>query len=172
MALCHRTRLTQSQPFHVRPNQQTTSNRPTKKNGREATLSPAAHTCHPSVFPARFVRSDCLHQSQRVAQDGVVCKVCFLPMNSHMAGVHSLPRCRDIQDNNNMAEGDCPPSSHPPAKQVEAGAPGAQALKGMKASLARTGSDRDEPRETDTSQQERERSSCQLARQFCRRNGS
>ena len=27
-------RLTQSQPFHVHPNQQTTSNRPTKKNGR------------------------------------------------------------------------------------------------------------------------------------------
>ena len=75
-----------------------------------------------------------------------------------------LPRHRDtIQDNNNMAEGDCP-SSCPPAEQAEAGAPGAQALKGMRrrwqqASQARTGapSDRGERRETDTSQQQLER---------------
>ena len=75
-----------------------------------------------------------------------------------------LPRHRDnIQDNNKMAEGDCP-SSCPPAEQAEAGAPGAQALKGMRrrwqqASLARTGepSDRGEPRERDTSQQQLER---------------
>ena len=37
----------------------------------------------------------------------------------------------NIQDNNKMAEGDCP-SSCPPAEQAEASAPGAQALKGMR----------------------------------------
>ena len=65
----------------------------------------------------------------------------------------------NIQDNNKMAEGDCP-SSCPPAEQAETGAPGAHALKGMRrrwqqASLARTGepSDRGEPSETDASQQ-------------------
>ena len=76
----------------------------------------------------------------------------------------SLPRHHNnIQDNNKMAEGDCP-SSCPPAEQAEAGAPGAHALKGMRrrwqqASLALTGelSDRGEPRETDTSQQQLER---------------
>ena len=68
-----------------------------------------------------------------------------------------LPRHRnDIQDNDKIAEGGCP-SSCPPAEQAEAGAPGAQAVKGMRrrwqqASLARTGepSDSGEPRETDT----------------------
>ena len=69
----------------------------------------------------------------------------------------------NIQDNNKMAEGDCP-SSCPPAEQAETGAPGAHALKGMRrrwqqASLARTGepSDSGEPRETDMSQQQLER---------------
>ena len=69
----------------------------------------------------------------------------------------------NIQDNNKMAEGDCP-SSCPPAEQAETGAPGAHALKGMRrrwqqASLARTGepSDRGEPSDTDASQQRFER---------------
>ena len=69
----------------------------------------------------------------------------------------------NIQDNNKMAEGDCP-SSCPTDEQAETGAPGAHALKGMRrrwqqASLARTGepSDRGEPSETDASQQRFER---------------
>ena len=86
-----------------------------------------------------------------------------------------LPRHRDtIQDNNNMAEGDCP-SSCPPAEQAEAGVPGAQALKGMRrrwqqASQARTGapSDRGEPRETDTSQQQLERERTATSTETCR----
>ena len=64
----------------------------------------------------------------------------------------------NIEDNNKMAEGDCP-SSCPPAERAEAGTPGTQVLKGMRrrwqqASLARTGepSGRGEPSETDASQ--------------------
>ena len=73
-----------------------------------------------------------------------------------------------------MAEGDCP-SSCPPAEQAEAGAPGAQALKGMRrrwqqASMARTGapSDRGEPRETDTAQQQLERERPATSTETCR----
>ena len=86
-----------------------------------------------------------------------------------------LPRHREnIQDNNNVAEGDCP-SSCPPAEQAEAGAPGAQALKGMRrrwqqASLARTGapSEGGEPRELDTSQQQVERERPATTTETCR----
>ena len=91
------------------------------------------------------------------------------------AGPSGLSRHRtNIQDNDKVTEGDCP-SSCPPAEQAEAGVPGAQALKGMRrrwqqASQARTGapSDRGEPRETDTSQQQLERERTATSTETCR----